>query len=128
MKRKSFTAKQRAEIFLFHKAECHLCKRKISPGEDWEIEHEKPKGLGGTDQITNTKPAHVDCHKPKTADDKRVMSKADRVAKKYTGAKASKQSIRSPGFQKTTKNRKPYVRGLKGDDYAERIARKHNNA
>jgi 5-methylcytosine-specific restriction enzyme A len=92
-KRKSFTDAQRLKIFLHHKGECHLCKRKIAPGEAWEVEHDKAKGLQGTDDLPNTKPAHIDCHAHKTRQDVAIMRKADRQGKKHLGLRKSRNPL-----------------------------------
>ncbi|WP_267550304.1 hypothetical protein [Rhizobium rhizogenes] len=43
------------------------------------------------------------CHKPKTAVDVKVISKAKRVEANYLGFKAPKQKLRGPGFPKSEK-------------------------
>lgn len=92
-KRITITPKRRAEIFRDAGGICHLCSRKIAPGEPWEVEHPKAIGLGGADDATNWKPAHVDCHAGKTRQDIRIMRKADRALKKDTGVKKSRNPI-----------------------------------
>jgi 5-methylcytosine-specific restriction protein A len=94
--RHRWTAKQRAEIFRDNDGICHLCTRKIAPGEVWHVEHPKARGLGGSDKQKDVKPAHEDCHKPKTKADRAIMTKADRQAKAYHGLKA-KRSRPMPG-------------------------------
>jgi 5-methylcytosine-specific restriction enzyme A len=86
-KRPTWSAKDRAEIFRDNGGVCHICTRKIAPGEAWEVEHPKARGLGGSDKKADMRPAHVDCHKPKTANDIRIMRKADRQMKKGLGLK-----------------------------------------
>ncbi len=90
MKRKTFTALQRAQIFRDHSGICALCGRKIAHGEEWDIDHTTPLALGGSNELENLTPAHVDCHRGrggKTAGDVKAISKADRLAKKHAGVK-----------------------------------------
>lgn len=96
-KRKSFGKREKAEIFRDSSKICHLCNRQIRPGEDWDVEHVTPKGLGGSDDPSNLKPAHVDCHRGpggKTSEDRAKMSKADRLALKNAGLWKSKSPMR----------------------------------
>ena len=43
------------------------------------------------------------CHKPKTAEDVKIISKAKRVEANHLGIKAPKQKLRGPGFPKSPK-------------------------
>lgn len=88
--RPSWTAAQRLKIFLANDGRCHLCTRKIAQGDDWIVEHPKARGLQGSDHIQDMKPAHVDCHKPKTAAEIAIMRKADRMGKAHLGIKRRK--------------------------------------
>ena len=99
MKRTTITPKRRAEIFRDAGGICHLCSRKIAHGEPWEVEHPKAIGLGGADDASNWKPAHVDCHAGKTRQDVRIMRKADRQMKAQFGVKKSRNPI--PGSKNT---------------------------
>lgn len=58
------------KLALFEKAGgvCHLCGLKIN-GKGWDVEHVIPLALGGADDETNMRPAHKECHAPKTAED-----------------------------------------------------------
>lgn len=94
-KRTAISPTKRAEVFRDNGGVCYLCKRKIAPGEAWEVEHVKPVGFGGTNDASNLRPAHQDCHKPKTADDVRSMRKADRNAKRAAGIKPKGKKLKS---------------------------------
>lgn len=83
--RKKFTARQRAEIFREAGGICHICGGKIGPGEAWDIEHVTALSMGGTNEADNLRPAHVKCHREKTADDVSSRAKADRIAAKHFG-------------------------------------------
>jgi 5-methylcytosine-specific restriction protein A len=86
-KRTTITPKRRAEIFRDAGGICHLCSRKIAPGEIWEIEHRKPLALGGTNDADNLSPAHVDCHAGKTRGEIKIIRKADRQMKAHAGVR-----------------------------------------
>ena len=92
-KRTTITGKRRAEIFRDAGGMCHLCARKIAEGEAWEVEHPKPLGLGGADDASNWRPAHVDCHAGKTRSDIRIMRKADRQMKAAAGVKRKRNPM-----------------------------------
>lgn len=85
-KRRSYSRKQRAEIFLSADGICHICAGKITSSiEKWEVEHIIPLELGGEDGGSNLAPAHYKCHKTKTKGDVKQIAKAKRVAAKHNG-------------------------------------------
>lgn len=83
-------------VFRRHNGVCHLSKRKIQPGEAWEVEHVKAIGLGGENRESNLAPALVEPHKEKTADDRASMAKADRIARKHLGLWKPKSGQKIP--------------------------------
>lgn len=86
--RRSLSAKERLRLFTLHGGICHLCAGRIDGSrEAWEVEHVLALALGGADDDANRKPAHVKCHRPKTADDIGKIAKADRIKAKHTGAR-----------------------------------------
>jgi 5-methylcytosine-specific restriction protein A len=85
--RPSFSPHRRAAIFRDAHGICHLCTRKIAPGESWEVEHVKARGLGGSDENDNLRPAHIDCHAGKTRKDRAIMADADRALIRHVGLK-----------------------------------------
>lgn len=85
--RKAISDAKRLRVWEAHKGVCHICECKVWPGEDWEVEHVIPLALGGADDETNMRPAHVDCHAGKTRSDNKSWSKAKRIAKKIAGIK-----------------------------------------
>jgi 5-methylcytosine-specific restriction enzyme A len=92
-RRKSFTDAQRLKVYHGADGICHLCGRKIEPGEAFHVEHPKALGLGGTNDLSNLLPAHVDCHAGKTRQDVAIMRKADRQGKKHLGLKKSRNPL-----------------------------------
>lgn len=93
----------RDRVFLRAEGRCHISGAKIRPGQEWQLEHVKPLGLSGEHRESNLRPALVDPHKEKSAEEKTIMSKADRVRRKLvTGTwPKSRAKIRSRGFAKT---------------------------
>lgn len=87
------SASERLKIFLAADGICHICKRKIVLGEDWHDEHVKPKGLKGSNDLSNRRPAHIDCHAGKTRRDVAIMRKADRQGKKHLGLRPRSRQI-----------------------------------
>lgn len=94
--RKSLSRNQRAELFLEHGGVCHLCKTRIHAerGEAWEVEHVEAREIGGRDDRANLRPAHVKCHKIKTAQDKAIIAKCNRVRNKHLGIKKPRTVMR----------------------------------
>lgn len=86
--RKSFSDKQRLEIFRNAGGICHICGGKINGAKEaWDVEHMVALGMGGTNEDDNLAPAHVKCHKTKTKDDVQKIAKTKRVNLKHMGAK-----------------------------------------
>jgi 5-methylcytosine-specific restriction enzyme A len=108
-KRKPLTALQRAKMFRDHDGICCICKQPIGVKDIWLDEHIKPLGMGGTNDMSNRGPAHIDCAKAKTKDDKGQIAKAKRREAKHIGAKQPKQTIKTRSFAKA----EPHV-GNKG--------------
>ena len=67
---------------------CWLSKRRIMPGEKWELEHKLALSLGGQHRESNLAPALVIPHRAKTKIDRRVKAKNDRVRKRHIGIKS----------------------------------------
>lgn len=86
MTRKHFSQRERIRLFTLNGGKCYLCDMPIKVGEAWEMEHVIPWELTRDDSDDNVKPAHVHCHKIKTASDVRGIRKADRIRAKHIGA------------------------------------------
>lgn len=102
-KRKSFTKKQRAEVLGANNGLCYLCE--LSIDGHYEIEHKVPHALGGSDDLSNLGPAHVECHAQKTKLDITRIAKAKRVSKKHAGT--YRPSRRPVAGSKLSKWKKP---------------------
>ncbi len=105
MTRRAMTALRRARVFDAAHGICHLCRIAIKTGEAWEVEHVIALECGGTDDDANLRPAHVACHKIKTADDHKAGAKLKRVRARHIGAHVPKQPIQSRGFPKRERTR-----------------------
>jgi hypothetical protein len=54
---------------------CHLCWGRLAFSNygqrnrrgGWNVEHSRPRALGGTDHLNNLYPAHIDCNERKSA-------------------------------------------------------------
>ena len=93
MTRRSMTPLRRARIFDAAGGVCHLCGVRIAVGEPWEAEHVIALEISGDDSDANLRPAHVACHRAKTADDAGRIAKARRVHAKHIGAHRPKATI-----------------------------------
>lgn len=104
-----------------HDCRCCWCGDLILPGQPWHDEHELARELGGSDDMDNRRPIHADpCHKAKTAMDRKLIAKSNRVRKKHgldpDRRKHKPKPIRSPGFQRGQKQRlpsKPFPKRMK---------------
>lgn len=89
--RKSFSPKERLRLFTLHGGICWLCGSKIDGvREAWEVEHTLALALGGDNSDDNLRPAHVRCHKAKTAVDVAKTAKANRQRARHLGARTSR--------------------------------------
>lgn len=92
--RKRLTKKQRAFIFERDGGICCLCGIKILAGEKWIDEHVKPLWLAmpnaeeSLNDLSNRKPAHVDCAQSKTSLEASRRAKVRRIAEKLRGKKS----------------------------------------
>ena len=86
---------RRARVFQAAGGTCHICKGQIDGTlERWDVEHVIPYALTRDDSDENLRPAHVGCHKEKTAkEDAPTIAKAKRVHRKHTGAHRPKKKM-----------------------------------
>lgn len=104
MTRRTWTPLRKMKVFEVHQGRCHICGERIDgTREPWDLEHLIPIAMGGADDETNVAPAHVACHKGKTATDKVQIAKANRVRGKHIGAHKPKSLIpgsKGSGFRR----------------------------
>lgn len=86
----------RLRVFEAYGGVCQLSGRKIMPGDEWDVDHRLPLGLGGAHAEQNLWPVLRSEHRKKTAEDTRQMRKADRVRAKHLGLKKPKTRGLSP--------------------------------
>lgn len=92
----------RDRVFLRHRGRCALSSIRIGPGDKWELHHAKALALGGEHRESNLVPVLPEAHQEETAEQKGVISKADRMGRKFRGTwPKSKATIRSRAFAKT---------------------------
>ena len=80
-KRRALTPKQRAEFFSKHGGICQNCKRKIRPGENWDVDHEVALCNQGSNDDSNLQLLCQNCHGAKTPKDRKEAATNRR---KYT--------------------------------------------
>lgn len=76
--RRSFTEKQRIQIFMRQKGLCAICHTKMQPG-GYEIDHTHALALGGDNDDGNYRAVHRKCHWDKSKQDVQALAKIDRV-------------------------------------------------
>ena len=80
-KRGAMTPQRRARIFAAHEGRCHMCLRRLGPGDDWDVDHVQALERGGDDDDANLAPICDWCHDTKTADD---HAEAGKGRRRYT--------------------------------------------
>jgi len=75
----------RLRVFERFGGRCYLSGRLLRPGDPWEIEHVVALSNGGQHREANLAPVCAAAHKVKTAQDRRVKAKTDRIRKKHIG-------------------------------------------
>ena len=78
---------------------CYLTGAKIRPGDAFEFEHVLALRRGGQHRESNIRLALTGAHKLKTADDRQVIAKTDRIAAKHRGLwPKSRHKLQGRGF------------------------------
>ena len=98
MSRRSITAKQRDAILVANHSTCHLCGGVIDPtSEGWDVSHEIPLAIGGSDDESNWRAAHRKCHRHHTANvDAPRIAKTVRQGQKDRGVRRSRTPMGHP--------------------------------
>lgn len=105
--RKPLRGKARQAFLEAHGSRCYFCGEPIFPDQPWHDEHKMAKELmpPGSDWNApeNRAPIHVEpCHKIKTAIDRKIIAKSNRVRRKHgldPDRRKPKPKMRSAGFQ-----------------------------
>ena len=107
MTRRRLSRTTRLSIFMAADGICHMCGGRIQAGQAWDVSHEIPLALGGSDDETNWRPAHRKCHRAWTAEhDQPAIAKAKRREAKHIGAHVPKGTLKSRGFAKAEPQRR----------------------
>jgi 5-methylcytosine-specific restriction protein A len=104
--RRRITKALQIRVFDAATGHCHICGQPIRK-QPWQVEHVKPLWLGGADDETNMKPAHLRCHQDKTSAEAPVRAKGTRIRARHIGVKP-----RRPSFQ--TNRNGPYRKKMDG--------------
>ena len=89
----------RIRIFEREGGICWISKRKIMPGDVWELDHKLALINGGQHRENNLAPAIQSVHREKTAEDVNIKSKTARIKAKHLGQwPKAKRKIPSRGF------------------------------
>lgn len=95
LKRRPLSKAQRAELLAAY-PDCHICGKSIGYAE-WDVEHVTALADGGKDDDTNRRPAHRDCHRPKSAREATTRAHYDRIGNNWAlHRKAIETGGRSP--------------------------------
>lgn len=93
-KRKQFTPRDVAAVFIKHDGRCAACSEKVRLG-DYQIDHITPLDLMGAHELENWQLLCVPCHKLKTAGNVKASAKARRL-RGETSNQASRRAERGP--------------------------------
>lgn len=83
VKRKQFTAQERAAVFAKRNGKCHRCDRRLSPRDKWTLEHLIALENGGTNEPENLDVTCEWCEPEKTAEDHAAAGHARRAYTKH---------------------------------------------
>lgn len=95
-RRGSMTPLRRAAIFARGNGLCHVCTRKLHPGDWWDCDHVIALENGGTDDDDNLAPCCEVCHAMKTGED---HAKAGKGRRNYTRHVVPKEFRKGRGWR-----------------------------
>lgn len=81
----------RLRIFERENGICHISGRKITPADQWDLDHKRALCNGGQHRESNLFPAIRSKHREKTAEDVAERATVDRKKSKHLGIKAPSQ-------------------------------------
>lgn len=95
-RRKPLRGAARQAFLEAHDCRCYFCGQPITD-DKWDDEHVLARELGGTDDMDNRRPIHrVPCHRTKTAQDRKLIAKGNRIRQKISGLQAPSTRKRKP--------------------------------
>lgn len=83
----------RLRVFERFNGICQETGRKISPGDEWDCDHERALANGGEHKESNLRPVLREAHRRKTAEDVKQKAKDHRVRKKHLGIESKKRKM-----------------------------------
>lgn len=83
----------RLRIFERYDGICQITQRKITPADQWDLDHAVALINGGTNDEDNLRPVLRAAHREKTAGDVKLKAKVDRVRKKHLGIHKTKATL-----------------------------------
>ena len=83
----------RLRVFEAHSGICYLTGRKITPADQWDLDHVIALVNGGENRESNLAPALRAAHREKTAEDVAMKAKDRRVRSKHIGAAPKKRKM-----------------------------------
>lgn len=95
--RGSMSPQHRAKIFAERDGRCHVCTRRLTARDHWDVDHILALERGGTDDDTNLAPICEVCHDKKTGGDHAAAGHNRRV---YTKHVVPKQFQRSRSWRR----------------------------
>ena len=87
-------------VFEHYNGVCYLSKRKIKPGEAWDMDHIIAICNGGQNRENNLAPALTKSHRTKTATDLAEKAKIDKIRKRHLGITKPKSNLSNSKFKK----------------------------
>lgn len=81
-RRKPLRGPARQAFLEAHGSLCLYCKLPILSGQPWQDCHIIARELGGSDEMSNRAPGHVECHKVDTREVARLVAKGNRLIRK----------------------------------------------
>lgn len=100
--------KDRRAFLAEHSGRCYYCGEPITD-DQWDDEHVMARELGGSDDMDNRRPIHRrPCHKTKTAQDRRLIAKGNRLIRKHgpiESRRKPKVKIKSRSFSQTLRKK-----------------------
>lgn len=112
-KRKGFTARDVAAVFIKFEARCARCREKVSLG-NYQIDHIQRLDALGKHELENWQLLCVPCHKPKTKVDNAEAKKGARIrgekGQRARRERRGESSIKAPPVSALSKDARGYVK------------------
>jgi 5-methylcytosine-specific restriction endonuclease McrA len=96
-KRRAFSPKERARIFMLRDGRCHRCTRKLLLKDEWSVEHLIALACGGDNSDENLGLTCSVCRPIKDGEDHSRAAKGKRIAQKHILGKPKTKTRPMPG-------------------------------